>query len=152
VALEHKALLLSHAVAAGVLVGASTHLALQSLAALRGRANPRLLRLYPPVALAAWAVAFALGALLYPHYRVAVRYAWLDVHAVWASVLFDVKENLAVFTGPLLAVAWRANPTAGDDARDPTLARWFAAACCAAGAIAWWNTLTGLLVNSVRSV
>jgi hypothetical protein len=147
----HKIALLLHAVAAGVLVGSSTHLALQSLALLRGRANPRLVRLYPPVALAAWATAFTLGALSYPRYRIAVRYEYLDVHAVWASILFDIKENLALFVGPLLlgAVMMR---RAMPEERERALRKWFAALCCAACAIAWWTTLSGLLITSVRSV
>lgn len=150
-ALIHKVLLLGHTVAAGVLVGAGTHLALQSLSVLRGRPRPRLLRLYPPVALVAWALTFVLGALLYPRYRIVVRHEYLDFEAVWASVLFDIKENLAIFVGPLLALAWAmGSGVSAED--DPALRRWFAAACVSAALIAWWNLLTGLLVSSVRSV
>lgn len=137
--------------AAGVLVGAVTHLGIQAVQLMRGRPRARLLRVYPTVALVAWAVVFALGAWLYPSYRIAVRHEYLDVHAVWASVLFDIKENLAVFVGPLLAAAAWMSRTVTEEA-DRSLRRWFAVACLAAGAICWWNTLTGLLINSVRSV
>jgi hypothetical protein len=151
VATLEKALLLGHAVAAGVLIGSVTHLGIQAVHLLRGRPRARLLRVYPKVALAAWAVTFALGAWMYPTYRVAVRHEYLDVHAVWASVLFDIKENLAVFVGPLLLAAWRMSGSVAEEA-DRSLRRWFALACLVAGAIAWWNALAGLLINSVRSV
>jgi hypothetical protein len=146
-----KTLLLAHVVAAGVLVGSSTHLALQSLAVLQGRVRTRLLRVYPPVALVAWAVTFGAGAWLYPRYRLDVRDAWLDVHAVWASVLFDIKENLAVFVGPLLAASWWLAPSVIENP-EPAHRRWFAAMCASACVIAWWNLLSGLLINSMRSV
>ncbi len=146
-----KSLLVVHALGAGVLVGSSTHLFLQSISLSRGVARPRLLKLYPPVALAAWAITFAAGAWLYPNYRLNIRDAYLDYHAVWASVLFDIKENLAVFVGPLLAVAWWMAPSVIDD---PGAAnrRWFMIACASAAAISWWNTVSGLLIGSVRSV
>jgi hypothetical protein len=147
----HKTALLLHAVGAAVLVGSSTHLALQSLALLRGRANPRLVRLYPSVALAAWALTFSLGLLSYPRYRIAVRYAYLDVHAVWASILFDIKENLALFVGPLLLAAWAMRRAIASE-RDRALHGWFAAACGVACLLAWWTSLSGLLVTSVRSL
>jgi hypothetical protein len=147
----HKVELVVHAIGAGVLVGSSTHLSLQALALLRGRARPRLLRLYPPVALAAWATVFLVGALAYPHYRVHVRHEYLDIWAVWASVLFDIKENLAIFVGPLLAAAWWMSGMVSEE-DDRTLRRWFAASCISASAIAWINAVSGLLITSVRSI
>ncbi len=146
-----KSLLLAHTVAAGVLVGSSTHLALQSISLMRGRARPRLLRIYPPVAFIAWLVIVVLGAWMYPTYRIAVRHEYLDIHAVWASILFDIKENLALFVGPLLGVAWLMSKTISDEL-ETAMRRWFAAACIAAAVIAWWNTLSGILIVSVRSV
>lgn len=146
-----KILLLGHTVAAGVLVGAVTHLGVQVVHLLRGRPRARLLRVYPAVALVAWGITFVLGAWLYPSYRLRVRHEYLDVHAVWASILFDIKENLAVFVGPLLAAAWWMSPTITEDI-DRSLRRWFAVVCLAAGALSWWNALSGLLINSIRSV
>lgn len=143
-----KALLVAHAVAAAVLVGALTHFALTVRRARLGRANPRLLRLYPRVALVAWAVVFALGALLYPTYRIRVREEYFDVALPWASALFDLKENLAVLVAPLLLGAWRLG-------RDPDRAgRSTMLAVCAYGAAAtvWFNALSGLLLGSLRSV
>ncbi|MBL8604709.1 MAG: hypothetical protein JNK72_22475 [Myxococcales bacterium] len=142
-----KLALLSHALAATVLTGAVTHLAVVVWAARRGRANPRLMKLYPAVALVAFGLTFALGALTYPIYRVSVRAAFLDQHAVWASVLFDLKENLAVLVAPLLVGAFALTRSA-PRRPDPMLA------LCAWGAAAavWFNLLAGLLVVSVRSV
>ena len=144
-----KAGLLAHAVAAGALVGALTHLAVVVWRTTQGKPRPRLLRLYPTLAAALWAAVFALGSVLYPGYRVAVRAEYLDEHAPAVSILFDVKENLATLMGPLLLAAWAL--TRGD--APPELARrtlpWVAYGLAA---VAWFDLLAGLLVTSVRSV
>jgi hypothetical protein len=146
-----KTLLLAHTVSAAVLIGSSTHLSLQALNLIRGRPRPRLLAVYPPVALAAWCIVFALGAVMYPRYRIGVRANFLDANVPWAAILFDVKENLAVFVGPLLAGAWWMSRGIVNET-DVTTRRWFAAACIAPCLISWWNALSGLLVTSIRSV
>lgn len=141
--------LVLHAVSAGVLTGSITHLAIVLLRARQGRGNPRLLRLYPSVALGAWAVTFALGAVIYPTYRVRVRGAFLDALHPRLSVLFDVKENVAVMVFPLLLAVWittRAAKPGDPPGTVATTSGWLSAAAV------WFNLLTGLLVTSVRSV
>lgn len=143
-----KTLLVAHAVAAAVLVGALTHFARTVHNARRGRANLRLLRVYPRVALVAWAVVFGLGALLYPTYRIRVREAYFDATLPWASALFDLKENLALLVAPLLLGAWRLGGDPDRAGRSAMLA------VCAYGAAVtvWFNALSGLLLSSLRSV
>jgi len=143
-----KLLLIAHGLAAGVLVGALTHLALNVRKARRGKGNPRLLRLYPQVALGAWAVVFALGALLYPSYRIRVRAEYFDAHLPWASALFDLKENLAALLCPLLVAAWWLGRHPGHAARSAG----FAGCAYAAAATVWFNVVSGMLLTSLRSV
>ncbi len=147
----HKILLVLHAVCAGVLAGSTTHLALQARAVLRGRPNPRLVRLHPPIALAAWATTTALGFVLYPRYRVFVRAATFDVSMPGMARWFDAKEMLALFVGPLLAVcvALRSAALSRDRTR---LASWFAANAVVAAALVWFALVSGLSIVSVRSV
>ena len=137
-----KLALLAHAIAACVLVGAATHCAL----VLRNPSpSQRLARLYPSVMAAAWSVAFALGALLYPRYRVEVRERFLDQHARWAAILFDVKENGALLLAPLVLALW-ARTRSIRDAREASKLAW------AVAIASWLIALSGLLVVSVRSV
>jgi hypothetical protein len=92
-------LLIAHALTAMALAGAMGHLAVASVARLRGKATAltRHLRTASLVYLA----CFALGLLLYPHFRYHVRALELDRDAPWASNLFDIKENLAALLLPL---------------------------------------------------
>lgn len=141
--------LILHAICAGVLTGVTTHLALTVRAARRGRPSPRLLRLYPTVALVAYGLLVAMGALLYPTYRVEVRAHWLDAHAPWAATLFDIKENFAVLLGPLYLSAWRVTRPPGDR-ETPSWVLTASAYTIAVGV--WINLIAGLVVVSVRSV
>ncbi|TAK26945.1 MAG: hypothetical protein EPO40_18365 [Myxococcaceae bacterium] len=140
--------LVLHTIAAGALTGSATHLALTLRKARRGRPNPRLQRLYPAVAAGCYLAVYVLGTLIYPRYRVEVRANWLDDHAPWASVLFDLKENLATLLGPLvlaMVVLSRAEEPA-----KPSRALLGCAAAVALGV--WFNVVSGLLVGSMRSV
>ncbi len=142
-----KAALVAHAIAAGVLLGASTHFALLTLRARAVAASPRLTKLYPTVIACAWVVVAALGAWIYVRYRVRVRAEFLDPNARWASVLFDVKENFAVLVAPL-ALAQRLLSRGADYAKRP-LARVLASVIAL---LCWFNAIAGLVVTSVRSV
>lgn len=144
-----KLLLIVHTVGAGVLLGSSTHLALQSIALLRSRANPRLLRLYPSVALAAWSLTFVLGAVLYPRYRVFVRNDVFDREALWASILFDCKENAALLAGTLIFSLYlqrNAQPSS------TATKRVHLALSLGAAALLWFVSLSGVLVTSMKGV
>ena len=82
-----------------VLIGASTHHALEMRHYLRGRfGREQLEKTYAKVVSVAYLFTFALGALLYPSYRVHVRGYYLDRFAPAFSGLFDVKETYASLT------------------------------------------------------
>jgi hypothetical protein len=152
-----RLLLVLHALAAVVLCGSSVHHGVIALLALRGRApRRRLARLYALVALLAYVATLLSGSLVYPRYRYFVRGLYLDRHAVWASNLFDFKENLALLGLPLaigalvvardLGVHLDQRPTD----RQPLVLYGFLALGTAT--ISIFNLISGLLVTSAHGL
>lgn len=147
-----RALLLAHAASSIVLVGASTHHAIQMRHYLRGRFGRRpLVRTYAIVTSIAYVLTFALGALLYPSYRIFVRACFLEANAPAYARMFDVKE---VFAALALLVAaglgWIAH--VWDPEREPDLAPVYAAMAILVTAVVWWSAISGILVTSVRGI
>lgn len=94
---------LAHLGLAVAAIGASIHTA---LFARRSPAAARTRRL-ATLALALAALAFVLGALIYPAYKVQVRAGWLDAHDPSAARAFDLKEQLVALAVPVqVAVVW----------------------------------------------
>ena len=153
VVLENQArfLVLLHAAGAIVLVGASTHHFLVSLGYLRQRYKIRLGRIYAIIVAIAYAATLVLGALAYPTFRYHVRGLYLDRHEVWATSLFEIKENLAVVGLPLavgaLLMSRVMNPVEDRHARLRYVAMVFVQT-----AIVWFNVVSGLLITMVRGV
>lgn len=147
-----RVLLVLHAAGSIVLLGASTHHALQMRHYLRGRfGRVALEQTYAKVVAVAYVVTFALGAVLYPAYRYHVRGLYLDRHAPVFAALFDVKETYAALTLlpaiglGVLALVWRPD-------RERHLVGPYAAASIVVCAVVWFETIVGLLVVSVRGV
>jgi hypothetical protein len=148
-----KVLLLLHASSVVLLLGASTHLALVALRRLRGgRAGGVLERRWGRVQALAFGVVYAIGALLYPTYRVHVRGLYLDRYHAWVANLFDVKENLATMALPLsLGVGLLAGRLT-DEPEDRAALRAWCTMVLFVTAVVWFNTLCGWLIVSYRSV
>jgi hypothetical protein len=146
-----RPLLLLHAAAAIVLIGATTHHALITIGTLRGRARPELARIYAATSAVAYAVTFALGALVYPTYRYHVRGLYLDRHAPWASNLFDIKENFASIGLPLVIGALVLSRVMDYKADRPMLVG-YTVMVLGTAAIVWFDVIAGLLVTMVKGV
>ncbi|MBI5517310.1 MAG: hypothetical protein HY909_26290 [Deltaproteobacteria bacterium] len=148
-----KALLLLHAASAVLLLGSATHLAAVAWRRLRGgRSGGALERRWGRVQALAFGAVYALGALLYPTYRVHVRGLYLDRHYPWVANLFDVKENLATMALPLsLGVALLAGRLT-DEPDDRAAVRAWCSMALFVAAVVWFNTLSGWLIVSYRSV
>jgi len=147
-----RPLLVLHACVALAAAGATTHLAIVGVRLARGEAHlARLTRIYAQVIGATYAAAFALGLLMYPHYRYVVRGLYLDRYEPWASSLFDIKENLAALGLPLalalFVVGRRLEPE-----RDPAVTRWVAALAVAVWLVVVTTAVAGLLVTDVKGV
>jgi hypothetical protein len=142
---------LFHSACAIVLVGASTHQLVIAFRVMRGRPNPRLARLYGLLVAATYGATMVLGALAYPTYRYYVRGLFLDRHAIWASNLFDMKENFSTIALPLeLGTWWLGRVLDGEDDRAMRRGYFFMVALQAG--IFWFDVAAGLLVTMVRGV
>jgi MFS family permease len=146
-----RLLVLLHAAAAIVLVGASTHHSLIVLGYLRGRFKRRLGRIYAATVAAAYAATFALGLLAYPAFRYHVRGLYLDRHAPWASNLFDVKENFAAIGLPLVLGALLLSRVM-DPKTDRGMLVGYAVMVFLSTAIIWFGVISGLLITMVKGV
>ncbi len=145
-----RLLVVLHAAAAIVLIGASTHNAIIAWRAVRGRANRRLARIYAATCACAYAVTFTLGLLAYPTFRYQVRALFLDRYEPWASNLFDTKEDFAALGLPLVAIVFVMSRVRGDD--DRALAWATAAAVWLVAAIVWFAVFSGLSIALARGV
>jgi hypothetical protein len=99
----------------------------------------------------AYLVTFALGALLYPSYRVHVRGYYLDRFAPVFSNLFDLKETYASLT-LVIAVALGGLARSWRPAETPALVRVYAVMSFVICAVVWFDVVAGLLVVSARGV
>lgn len=90
----YEILLLAHLFATFVLIGSMTHNLLCVVNYLRGRfGRGELEWLYVRVSLWAYIIAYVIGALIYPAYRVYIRHHYFDPQLPWATGLFEVKEH-----------------------------------------------------------
>lgn len=144
-----RVLVLLHAAASIVLIGATTHHCLVTVGSLRGRFKPRLARIYAATSAVAYVATFALGALAYPAYRYHVRGLYLDRHAVWASNLFDIKENFASIGLPLVIGALVLDRVM-DPKRDRQMLVGYALMVFGTAFIVWFNVISGLLITLVK--
>ena len=147
-----KPLLVLHALAAFALLGACTHQAVVGVGLLQGRLHLcRLARVYAAVIGPLFAATFTIGLLMYPHYRYHVRGLYLDRHAVWASNLFDMKENLLALGLPLALALFVAGRHLRPES-DRALIGFQAYSALALWALVGFGSISGLLVTSARGV
>ena len=101
-----KLLLFAHLIAAACATGAAIHLAIRVWHYLRGRLSFKALHenLYAGLLLIFYAIAYVLGASIYPTFRVRVRGEYFDTDLPAATGLFEVKEHLAT-TGMVIVIA-----------------------------------------------
>jgi hypothetical protein len=146
-----RAVVVLHAIAAMVLVGAATHHAIVAVGYLRGGYRVRLARVYAATVAVAWLVTFALGLVAYPTFRYEVRALVLDRDAPWATSLFELKEHLAAVGVPL-ALGVFAVSRVLDPKSDRAIARVYVAMTIVAAAILWFDTISGLVITMVKAV
>lgn len=147
-----RLLLVLHGGASVVLIGSSTHHALQMRHYLRGRFSRQPAeRTQAVIVSASYVATFILGALLYPTYRVHVRGYYLDRYAPGYANLFDVKEVYASLT-LVVAVALGVLALNLRPADNRTMVRIYAAMSFIICAVTWFNVVSGLLITSVRGI
>ena len=148
---QGKLLVLFHAVVATVLWGASTHHAIIAIGLVRARPKLRLARIYAATAAGAYFATVLLGALAYPSYRYYVRGLYLDRYAVWASNLFDIKENFAAVGLPLVIAAFLLSRVLTPKSERGLLVGYLVMVLLQA-VIVWFSVLSGLLLTMVKGL
>ena len=146
-----RALLLLHAVLGFTAVFTTTHHAVSSFLAARGRAVQRQLRSFGWMAPASLLAQALSGLALYPVYRVRVRFADLERSAPAVVQLFDLKEHLSALSLALVvgaSLAGRALPSQAPLAE----ARSVAALSACGAALVWCAALIGLYVTARHPV
>lgn len=146
-----RLLVVLHAAAAIVLIGASTHHFLIAWGYLRGRHKVRLGRIYAATVAVTYVVTFVLGLLAYPTFRYHVRALFFDRYEVWASNLFDMKENFAALGLPLVATVFVLSRVMNPK-EDRMLALayfWFVAVVTS---IVWFDVFSGILITMTKGV
>jgi hypothetical protein len=88
-------LLFLHHVGAIVALATSIHLVIRASTALFSRGYIKQARLHALILAVSYAATFVLGMLVYPTFRIRIRYEWLDAAAPHATALFEAKEHLA---------------------------------------------------------
>ena len=145
-----KFLVLLHALAGIVLLGASTHHAIIAIGTVRGVFRFRLSKLYALIVVVAYSVTFGLGALAYPRFRHLVRAVYLDEYAACASRLFEAKEDLASLALPLvlssLVMAYGLHSKT-----EKTTVFGYAFAVTAVALVVWFNVICGLLITMTKA-
>lgn len=146
-----RLLVVLHAAAAMVLIGATTHHFLIAWGYLRGRHKLRLGRIYAATVAVAYIVTFVLGLMAYPTFRYHVRALFFDRYEIWASNLFDMKENFAALGLPLvIAVFVLSRVMNPKEDRMLALAYfWFVAVVTA---IVWFDVFSGIIVTMTKGV
>ncbi len=147
-----RLLLVLHTAGSIVLVGASTHHAMQMRYYLRGQfVRVAQEKRWAKVVASAYVFTFTIGALLYPTYRYHVRGLYLDRFAPTYAGLFDVKEVYASLT-LVVAIGLGALAFTLRPAEERWLVRVYAVMSFLVCAVVWLNVVLGILVTSVRGI
>jgi hypothetical protein len=146
-----RTLLLLHAVLGFTAVFTTTHHAVSAFLAALGRPVQRQLRRFGWMAPASLVAQAVFGLLLYPVYRVRVRFADLERSAPAVVQLFDLKEHLSALALALVlgaSFAGRALPADAPAAES----RAVAALSGGGAALVWAAALIGLYVTARHPV
>jgi hypothetical protein len=149
-------LLILHALMGVTLLGAITHQLVSALRRPRGVRSGSFIDRYSGVNQRTFVTAvvtlylaqLALGALIYPSYRLNVRIPFEEMSAYGAVGLFESKEHFAgIGAGLLPFYVWLWRPQAAE-----TNARDRIAVTAILAFIVWWGFLSGHILNNLRGL
>lgn len=146
-----RLLVVLHAAASIVLIGACTHHAIITWGYLRTVYKTRLGRVYAATTAVLYALTWILGALAYPTFRYHVRALFLDRYEPWASNLFDMKEHFASIGLPLVLGLYVLSRVMNPK-EDRTLLFTYAVMVFGVAAIVWFNVISGLVITLEKGV
>jgi hypothetical protein len=144
-------LILFHAIVGLALCGATTHHVVVAYGYRRGVYRWRLAQIYAIVTACCYGATFTLGMLAYPTYRYYVRGLYFDRHLVWASNLFDIKENFAALGLPL-ALSVLLLSRVFKPAEQPELRTPYLTLVSGVWLLSWFPAIAGLIITLQRGV
>lgn len=100
---------------------------------------------YVPAVLVLFCITAAFGAIGYMPFRAIARVQYLDLHAPWATGLFQLKEHASAIGLALLPAYW----AAWRESEDRGARRAFTTFLTI---VTWWNFIVGHIVNNVRGL
>jgi hypothetical protein len=89
--------------------------------------------------------------LAYPSYRYFVRGLYFDRHVIWASNLFDIKENYAALGLPF-ALALLVLSRSFEPSRDKSLVAPYTTLVACVFGLVWFMAVSGLIITLQRGV
>ena len=148
-------LLILHGLLGVALLGALTH---QAVSLLRGRAARGAAfldryagardRTFTVAIVVLFAAELALGAIVYPAYRLGVRIPFEEMSLGWAIGLFELKEHFAglgLALLPYYAYTWK--PERATTLRADRLVITLILAF-----VVWWDFMVGHVLNNIRGL
>lgn len=148
-------LLILHSLVGVALLGAITHQAVSLLRQAIARGDSFVTRYssvdsqaFTGAVAVMFAVQVALGAMIYPRYRLDVRIPFEEMSLGWAVGLFELKEHFAgigLAMLPFYVFVWR-NADREDRGADRT------AVTLLLTFIVWWDLLVGHVLNNIRGL
>jgi len=148
-------LLILHGLVGVALLGALTHQMVSMLRRHPGRSGSFVDRYsgvnqkaFTLAVVCLYVVQVALGAVIYPAYRLEVRIPFEEMSLGWAIGLFELKEHFAgIGLGllPFYIFTWQTEPAA-------THRRDRIAITLLLSFIVWWDFLVGHILNNIRGL
>ena len=99
----------------------------------------------------AYVATFSVGALVYPTFRVRVRYEYFDENLPWATGLFEVREHWAAIGLALFIVFYYLRKTFDLETEREKLFL-YTALCYVLNIIVWYCTTVGYYLTTLKSV
>lgn len=156
VVFEHvsKLLLFFHLVAGVICIATSVHLLLRGIRAYKHPGSfAGQVKIHAFLLTCAYLFSVVLGGLIYPAFRVQVRYTLLDAALPWATGLFEMKELLA--TVGILPVLGILAFSRALDTRDPAHRSYYPLYIGLVGFVLFtvtFNACCGWYLGTIRSL
>ncbi len=149
-----KLLLFLHLLCAIGATGAAMHLLLRLRRACAGSDwHSVAVVLHARTMAALYLLAYGLGAMVYPTFRIRVRRDYFDLELPWATALFEIKEHAATLAlVPAVAVWLLAHSVNVRDEADRRYVPLLAGLALVVLAVLVFNSVAGWYLSSLRSV
>lgn len=147
----YKVLLQVHLFAALVLVGSMTHNLVIVVGYLRSEFGQKQReKFFVTVSLYAYITVYIIGSLIYPTFRIRVRYEYFDRVMRWATGLFEVKEHWASI-GLALIIAYYFLRRSFDPETEREKLFLYVPVCFLLNLILWYELVAGSYLTVLKA-